>query len=149
MKKMINTKDEKSKCVYRAYDKGKPIVNEIIEGIIPYTEQRDYPKNSFQALIKTEIVKMPDTSPAPVHGAILTDGFKEFLKHKTDSFEEYLAFDFLYDQINEYINLSSEIKSRFLACGGLLHRKKLLTGMTALLCFIIDTDEKGEIWTYR
>jgi hypothetical protein len=41
------------------------------------------------------------------------------------------------------------MKGIFLFYGGLLHRKKLQTGMTALLCFIIDADEKGEIWAYR
>jgi hypothetical protein len=149
MKKMIKTKDEKSKCVYRVYDKGKPIVNEMIEGITPHTDQRDYPKNSFKALIKTEIVRIPNKKPSPLYRAVLSDGFKDFLMQKTDNFEDYLAFEFLYDQIYEYINLSSEMKGIFLSCGGLLHRKKLLTGMTALLCFIIDNDEKGEIWVYR
>jgi hypothetical protein len=77
---MIKTKDEKSKCVYRVYDTGKPIVNEMVEGITPYTDQRNYPKNSFQALIKTEIVRIFTKKPASLYRAFLSDGFKGFLK---------------------------------------------------------------------
>jgi len=134
--------NNKEKILYRKFYNGKLITDEFLKEVTPFTAQKDYPKNSFQTLIKLGIVEIPeeDRIPSPAYIAILTNDFKDFLNKEKVSLEDDIPFSMLVDLIKMYINTYNKKSPLFSG-------KKLIYGMAGLLCFIIDTKGKGEVWT--